>query len=125
MTAVCQICNEGIVSREVIPRPGDEPGAVELQNFDILAAFVLAHITARHERQAREAMAVANLAAKVYAMTHAESMDLHYSDLRGSWSSAILKELTKTYAPAPAANPLGATEAPGTSSTPAAPPSGS
>jgi hypothetical protein len=101
MTALCKICGEIISGLEVFIRPDlDPPGIppignrkldrlVELQEFELLSAATMLHISMRHPAQAEELVVVANLSAKAYAMRWAHSTARNFEALRGPFSEAI------------------------------------
>lgn len=110
MTAICQLC--GIVVRAdnapmiITPPPGiDADGAkvvLEISLFDKLAGRMTQHLE-QHEFQNGEMVAVMFLAAKMYAMTFAESSEdePEYSALRDAWRTGILQMLQTTTKPVP------------------------
>lgn len=128
MIAICKLCKEIVVGREVVgPVAMDENGRVvrQVQEFDLLAASMVNHILSAHQQMngtpaappAMELSAVANLAGKVYAMNHAVSSgSANFEALRESWKTTIRNFLF------PQAE---AAAAPGASSDSAALPSGS
>lgn len=106
MTASCQLCGQ-IIRAEVTHGRYDAivtseeqrvliEAARQVREFDLLAGFMANHISLLHrEPQALEMAAVANLAAKVYAMTHAESATTPgFEKLRESWRTTILAQLS-------------------------------
>jgi len=110
MTAVCQLCSEIVIGLEasgpvLIEAPEEALALRDIQNFDLLAAAMMQHIMQRHGQPSRitpedakvspawELMAVSTLAAKVYAMTHAESAIANFAELRKSWRAAIMRQL--------------------------------
>lgn len=102
MTATCQLCGEILRSHLVIGLgiPGSENGqptvaqaAEEIMLFDVLANDVARHLLQRHPAQAKEMTEVSHVAAKVYAMIHADSEDDKFKALRTAWRKGLIARI--------------------------------
>lgn len=106
MTATCSLCGHvvRVESAGMIIDPGTDPAAAaavaEISLFDRLAGRMSQHLE-EHRDQSAEMVAVMHLAAKVYAMTWAESKDEEpeYSALREAWRTGILTMMQNTSKP--------------------------
>lgn len=140
MTAYCQHCGALIIGREVAglflmrqapgtPEPTAEQiedfqrqaeAARHVQNFDLLAGQMAAHLAEAHHAIAQEMAAAASLAGKVFAMTHAKSSDQNFDRLRGSWRGGVLHGVfgiqPETAAAAMSPSPAGSVSSIGTPS---------
>ncbi len=107
MTTICQLCGEIIRadSAAMILNPGTDAEAAravaEISLFDRLAGRMSQHLE-KHQAENYEMVAVMHLAAKVYAMTWAESphSEPEFSALRDAWRTGILQMMQTTTKPA-------------------------
>lgn len=110
MQATCILCGYvGRVDRSpMLLNPGSDPATAaavaEISEFDLLASRMMTHIGLKHEQHSLEMTAVMHLAAKVYAMTWAESPqeEPNYSALREAWRKGVLQQMNTTTVPAAA-----------------------
>jgi hypothetical protein len=98
MIAACELCGELVKAKpkadnRLITTSNDEKAAAEVIDFDLLAAAVVEHLLQHHQNQAFELTQCANLAAKVYAMTHARSGNENFDELRKAWRVGIMQML--------------------------------
>jgi len=98
MIAACCICGELLTGKTtaeevIIAVTVEQKAAAEIMDFDKLAATVVNHLTQRHRREGLELAQCANLAAKVYAMTHVQSSEEKFAQLRAAWREGIMQML--------------------------------
>jgi hypothetical protein len=96
MIAACQICGQLLAGKSIVtelPVSEKARAALDLQQFDLLAAEVAKHLMIHHRDQAYELTAFTNLAGKVYAMTQVESSEENFDLMRASWRAGIMRAL--------------------------------
>lgn len=110
-SATCQICGQLIYGRSLLMvdanqlTMSEQKQIADLQEFNSLAGQMTGHISNMHPEHAREMAAIGFLAAKVYAMTWAESITEDFGPLRKSWRTVFLQEMAKERTQATAAAP--------------------